>query len=262
MCTSLSRFVIERQLGRGQAGHVCTARDLLLGTSVALKLFLSDDRDDALDEVKVVNRIASHDTGFVPTFYGTHLFDNGMVGICMSVVDGLPIRQAPVQNARRFAASLFSALTFLHSRDVAHRDINPTNVMVKRDGTACLIDFNWATTKEDCTTAPVTSVNYNSPEYLFYNMATDLWRVTTMNDVWGATVLLLTKFINRPFPWMTGERAKVEQHWMSSNMAPHVQIMNFVAGSKHQSTSWLISLASAGTAPIQNRYTAALMKIV
>ena len=262
MCVSISRFVIERQIGRGQAAQVCVARDLLLGTTVALKLFLATDRDDALDEVKVIDRIAQQNAEFTPSYYGAHNFDNGMVGICMSVVEGVTMGKAFITDEHKLAYSLYAALTFLHEKGVAHRDINPTNVLVKPNGTACLVDFNWSTTKEDCTNTPATSVNYNSPEYLFYDMTSDLWRVTTMNDVWGATILLLSKFTGLRFPWMTGEREKVERHWLTSTEAPHVQIMRIVCESKHRRLHWLISLTSTGAAPIQNRYTAALMKVV
>lgn len=255
----MSRFVIDRQLGRGQAAQVCVARDLMLNRSVALKLFLADDRDDALDEIKVVNQIAQQTTGFIPNYYGTYMFDNGMTGICMSIVDGVTLRVATVSDERKLASSLYSALSFLHLRDVAHRDINPTNVLVKRDGTACLIDFNWAVTKHDCVNTPVTSVNYISPEYLFYNMATDLWYVTTMNDVWGATVLLLSKFVG-VFPWMTGIRDELERHWLQSSEPSYAQIARHVRASNHPKLDYLLRLTTFGAAPIQTRYAATLMK--
>lgn len=47
------------------------------------------------------------------------------------------------------AASLFSALAFLHERGIAHRDVKPTNVLLTPSGHPYLLDFNLATNPLD-----------------------------------------------------------------------------------------------------------------
>lgn len=47
------------------------------------------------------------------------------------------------------ARGLLSALTFLHSHGVAHRDIKPGNIMVSAEGVLKLIDLATAWDAED-----------------------------------------------------------------------------------------------------------------
>jgi len=60
-----------------------------------------------------------------------------------SWLDGLgrPPTQAEIDGV---LAPLLDALAFVHSQDLLHRDIAPDNIMVRRDGTPCLIDFGAA----------------------------------------------------------------------------------------------------------------------
>ncbi|GAA6034681.1 hypothetical protein JCM8097_001114 [Rhodosporidiobolus ruineniae] len=46
------------------------------------------------------------------------------------------------------AYQLFSALSFLHSHGIAHRDVSPNNVVLSQDGRAVLIDFGVAVAVE------------------------------------------------------------------------------------------------------------------
>ena len=46
--------------------------------------------------------------------------------------------------ARSISLQLCIALGYLHSLGVAHRDVNPSNIMLDRDGTLVLVDFSIA----------------------------------------------------------------------------------------------------------------------
>ena len=52
--------------------------------------------------------------------------------------------QLPPGTALRFLAQMASALEAIHSVGVLHRDLKPANVMLRADGTLCLIDFGLA----------------------------------------------------------------------------------------------------------------------
>lgn len=71
------------------------------------------------------------------------------------------------EESTRWLLSLLSALEYLHSRQIIHRDIKPGNIMFDADGNPVLVDFGSAlnrATKVDTTTQGEFSPAYASPE--------------------------------------------------------------------------------------------------
>lgn len=50
-------------------------------------------------------------------------------------------------NRQEIAKGLVSAVKYIHSKGIYHRDIKLENVVVKCDGSACLVDFGLASTE-------------------------------------------------------------------------------------------------------------------
>ncbi len=71
------------------------------------------------------------------------------------------------EESTRWLVSILSALEYLHSKQIIHRDIKPGNIMFDADGNPVLVDFGSAlnrATKVDTTTQGEFSPVYASPE--------------------------------------------------------------------------------------------------
>lgn len=134
-------------------GLVYRALDEDLGREVALKSVRPDRSDNPgyhkrlLREAKAASRL-SHPA--IVTIL--EVFEHqGLPWIAMELVEGVTLRRAllergplPLQELLHHAEDLTDALRAAHSRKVLHRDVNPNNVLVTRDGRARLTDFGLA----------------------------------------------------------------------------------------------------------------------
>jgi serine/threonine protein kinase len=93
--------------------------------------------------------------------------------IQMEYIEGLTLEQfldtkPSVATRRSLLYQLIDALSFLHERQIIHRDIKPTNILVTRNGsTIKLIDFGVSDTDDYVTfKQPAGSMAYIAPEQL------------------------------------------------------------------------------------------------
>ncbi|MBA3342006.1 MAG: protein kinase [Gemmatimonadaceae bacterium] len=147
----LSRYNLDRELGRGGMATVYLATDLRHDRRVALKvlhpeLSASLGPDRFLREIKLAARL--NHPHIIP------LFDSGEAGgylfYVMPVVEGESLRdrllregQIPLDEALQIVRGVASALDYAHRQNIVHRDIKPENVMLQ-DGEALVMDFGIA----------------------------------------------------------------------------------------------------------------------
>ena len=147
----VSRYNLDRELGRGGMATVYLAMDLRHERRVALKVLhpelssaLGPDR--FLREIKLAARL--NHPHIVP------LFDSGEAAghlyYVMPVVEGETLRdrllregQIPVDESLQIARGVASALDYAHRQNIVHRDIKPENIMLQ-DGEAMVMDFGIA----------------------------------------------------------------------------------------------------------------------
>jgi eukaryotic-like serine/threonine-protein kinase len=156
--TTLGRYRIEHEIGRGSMGAVYLGREPANGRAVAIKtLALAHEFDgDALAEVRArffreaeTAKRLQH-PGIVQVFEAGE--DEGLAFIAMEFVDGHDLSRhaasgalLPVPVVLRTIARVALALAHAHREGVVHRDVKPANVMVDAaSGAVKVADFGIA----------------------------------------------------------------------------------------------------------------------
>jgi len=172
--TSVGQFVIERFLGAGAFGMTYLAWDERLGVRRALKEYLPHDwgarlgdgtvgprteahaedfrwgRDQFLQEARILAQFDQRHIRHIVRVYD--VFEAGGTAYMVTeYVEGRTL-EAEVQargpmsedRVRSLLMALAEGLSAMHAAGFLHRDIKPTNVMVRWDGSPVLIDFGAA----------------------------------------------------------------------------------------------------------------------
>lgn len=145
-------YLVEEVLGEGSYGVVYGARHLETGGEVALKILTSEtpiDRSRFLRECYTLATL--NDPGVVRVLdFGEH---EGTVYLAMERIHGITLDQwlrgrdgASGEEIWELVMGLSSALETLEGSAILHRDIKPTNIMLRDGelGSPVLIDFGLA----------------------------------------------------------------------------------------------------------------------
>ena len=151
------RYVIEDRIGGGGSAVVLRARDLGDGATgdagkrVAIKVLRPELRDSApaVERLQLefqrlrqlshpgVVRVFELDRHEGQWFQVMELLVGDSLATLMSRPGALSV-EAPLL---RVLADCAEALAWAHARGFVHADVKPGNIFVKRDGSACLLDF-------------------------------------------------------------------------------------------------------------------------
>lgn len=176
--TRLGRFELRALLGRGGSSQVFSAFDTEAEQEVALKVLRDPDawrsaaaqRRAFLEEARALARLRH--PGIV------RVFDAGVLGghpvIAMEKVQGqtfdLWLRSGPSQAAvTETWLAVCRSVDAAHSLAIVHRDIKPTNVIVRGTGRTTLLDFGLALSMNSERTASsvvLGSGGFTAPERL------------------------------------------------------------------------------------------------
>jgi serine/threonine protein kinase len=171
------RYQILAHLGTGGMSALYQARDLLADQTIAIKIvlpFVSRDprlRDKFRQEVIVARRL-THPNVIRIYDIGEH---QGLLFISMELIEGQTVADL-LARRKRFSVEQFlpffnqftSALAYIHSQQVLHRDIKPQNLMYDKDGTLKVMDFGIARVmaSSQSTHTRMGTPPYMSPELL------------------------------------------------------------------------------------------------
>ncbi len=150
------RYRLLRELGRGGTSAVYLARDEVLDIPIALKVLhpqlAAPARSDARRRFFAEARLAAalrH-----PGVIAIYDLDEGARTLSMEYVPGGTLRArlrqvAPSGGAAAdeivaTARSLLEALAYVHARGIAHGDLKPSNLLLRRPGSVVIADFGIA----------------------------------------------------------------------------------------------------------------------
>lgn len=171
----ISRYHIERVLGKGGFGLVYLAHDELLNRPVAIKtphaklISRPEDAEAYLVEARTVanldhpNIVAVHDVGSTPDF---------PCFVVSKYVDGTDLAtrlkqsRLTLDEAVELVATVAEALHFAHKQGLVHRDIKPSNLLLEKSGKPYVLDFGLALREQDVGKGPryAGTPAYMSPE--------------------------------------------------------------------------------------------------
>jgi eukaryotic-like serine/threonine-protein kinase len=182
MPTSVGRYRIDAELGKGSTGDVYLAWDPFIERKVAIKTAVASSKNPVdieqfkrtfFNEARAAGRLM-HPS--IVALYDAMVEDDTCY-LVMEHVEGATLRQyckdhsvLPLAEAVRIIFQCAKALDYAHTNGVIHRDIKPSNILISDGGVAKVSDFSIAmlegvsyTEKSGTLTG---SVYYLSPEQL------------------------------------------------------------------------------------------------
>lgn len=184
----MEKYKVLEAIGQGSFGRVFRGKCLLRGQVVALKFI--PKRNKVERELKSLRRECEIQRGLahpnIVRMIDSFETENEVVAVSEYVPGQLfqlletngPLREERVQ---QIACNLVSAIYYLHSHRILHRDIKPQNILLSSSGDAKLCDFGFSR-KMGINTYVLTSVKgtplYMAPELIEekpYDHNADLW---------------------------------------------------------------------------------------
>jgi streptogramin lyase/predicted Ser/Thr protein kinase len=203
--TELLGYQIDELVGRGGMGVVYRAYDLRLKRNVALKLLapqFAEDKSFRARFLKESEAAASLDhPNVVPVYEAGEAA--GFLYIAMRYVDGSDLNRLltdePLERVRALevVSEVGKALDAAHARDLVHRDVKASNVLIDRDGHVYLSDFGLSRLLADAGGSLGLGSSLGTPDYAAPEQIRG-GRVDGRTDIYALGCLLFECLTGRP----------------------------------------------------------------
>ena len=193
----LDDYELQRLLGVGAMGEVYLARQISIDKLVAVKLLNPKHGNDParverfLQEARLVaalqheNIVGVHGVG--RTTSGYFLVMDYIEG--SSLDKRLNAGPLPISEAIEITATIAAALEHVHLRGIVHRDVKPSNIMLRSDGKILLTDFGLGKSLFDAAdSVSVDGQIVGTPQFMSPEQARG--DVSPLSDVYGIGAVL------------------------------------------------------------------------
>jgi len=204
-------YEVIDQIGKGAYGTVSKARDLLTGNNVAIKTMRFALTEDGvpmaiLREISLLKQLERFDhPNIVRLLDITHgqrrdremslylIFEHIHQDLA-SYLEKCPPPGLELDRIKDLMFQILSAVDFLHSHRIVHRDIKPQNLLVTMDGVIKITDFGLSRIYDFYTllTSVVVTLWYRSPEVLMGQS------YATPVDIWSCGCILAELYTRKP----------------------------------------------------------------
>jgi len=169
---TLGRYELRRRIAQGGMAEVYLGYDRRVRRQVAVKVLYG--RDEPF--VRRFEREALA-VGALSHNHILPLYDFGEQSpwyyLVMPYVDGCTLRdylvrqkRLTLEEAASFLNQIASALQYAHDHGVVHRDVKPSNILLRSDGYAYLVDFGLAKAMQSAEVLTSAGAMVGTPEYM------------------------------------------------------------------------------------------------
>lgn len=195
---TISHYRITERLGAGGMGVVYKAVDLKLERTVALKFLPNDlavsarDKEHLLREARAASALDHPNIGVI---HGLEETEDHQLFIVMAYYEGETLAQKlsrgliPVRESLDLAIQIARGLGAAHSRNIVHRDVKPSNIIITNDKVAKIVDFGLArvvaTASATQSISSTGTLPYMAPEQILGET------IDQRSDIWALGVILV-----------------------------------------------------------------------
>jgi len=205
----LDHYELRRLVGKGGMANVYEALDLQIHQKVAVKVFKREDEELLSRFIREARVMASlRHVHLVP------IMDSGQCQlvsalryyIVMPFFEGGTLRarirrsMLSLQETCQNLQSIASALDYIHTQGIIHRDIKASNILLNSDGEVFLTDFGIAKIATDATHLTSTGDVLGTVDYVAPELFEEHRRADARSDLYSLGVLLYEMVTGRlPF---------------------------------------------------------------
>jgi len=200
----IAGYEIHYKIGSGGMATVYHASQRSLGRDVAIKVLKweSDDDDQFVQRFKKEGRILAQllHTNIV-TIYDVGISEDKKLFISIEYLTGGTLADRikiglSFDSVIQIARAIANALGYAHERGIVHRDVKPSNIMFRHDGTPVLTDFGVARVIESKTAYTMEGLTIGSPGYMSPEQAMGE-SATSQSDLYSLGVVIYEMLTGR-----------------------------------------------------------------